>query len=748
MKEIDLVTISQNQNTYNQMTREAFYNTLFNEGEHTCFGATPFDNESYLISDGMLSDIPRFFTINPLVKGRTRRAANVKKYRNLLFEIDDITVQEQVEKIKASGLPYSTATFSGGKSIHWIVSLETELQDRVEYTAVWKACHAALAKHGVNADSATKDPARFSRCPGQIRDNGKEQKLIKVVGRISFNELNNWLLRNEVNFEDYLPKQDFNNTSFTTSSAENQLKIDWVEKYYMKNDRYEDGNYNYQYKMAWFLLATGMTVDEIKSYYMQKWNHIHENKPVEGASKSETKCDPIYVPTMEERKAYYKELEAAERAEDNKARFGSVITKTTEADEESIDRYISVGTKYYKKDAESDKLIEWSASMFEKLYGRNVLPPRMYDAFNYEPDYISEQFPYDLGARGQLRNRFIRPTYDIVPGDWSTIEAGLRHGFGDQYEMAITYCAILLKYPKQNLPLIWFVGPENTGKSAVIKIFELLVGINNVKRPNGATLESDFNGYLMDIQLLIVEESGGWKNPVAVMNEIKDLVTSTGKIFVNPKYGVQQDYPFHSKIIMSTNNYEDIPLDGKATRFWPIEMNEEPPKNKNYYEEVEAQIGHFAYHLLNEVEFEYPREGRLYFEPEEYATDAKEFIKDLSKSDMYNAIDSIIADWFERYPDRDECYFDLKSIKKELIRYCTLNKIKMNTSDTAIKVCLKKEFGIERGNKLTREDCLNFVDAIGSMKAEYPQRRSAWFTLSRSEVLGDDALFNVDKIGL
>ena len=730
------------------MTKEDFYKILFEEDEYTCFGATPFDNESYLISDGMNSNIPKFFTINPLVKGRTRKAANVKRYRNLLFEIDDITVQEQVEKIKASGLPYSTATFSGGKSIHWIVSLSEELTDRVEYTALWKACHAALAKHDVNADSATKDPARLSRCPGQIRDNGKEQKLLKVVGRISFNELENWLQRNEINWEDYLPKQDFNSTSFTTSNTENQLKIEWVEKYYMKNDRYEDGNYNYQYKLAWFLLGTGMSVEEIRGYYISKWNHIHENKPVLGASLSDTKCDPIYVPSMQERKDYYKALEADEKAETNKARFTSNVVKTKEADEESIDRYLTVGTDYWKKDAESDQLIKWSKTMFEKLYGTSALPPRMYDGFNYEPDYISDSFPYDLGARGQLRNRFIRPSYDIVPGDWSTIESGLRHGFGNQYEMALTYCAILLKYPKQNLPLIWFVGPENTGKSAVIKIFELLVGMANIKRVNGSHLEDGFNGYLMDIQLLIIEESGGWKNPTAVMNELKDLVTTTGKVFVNPKYGVQQDYPFYSKIIMSTNNYEDILLDGKATRFWPIEMNQEPPKNKNYYEEIESQMGHFVYHLLNKVKFEYPREGRLYFEPEEYATSAKEFIKDLSKSDMYNAIDTILADWFERYSDQNECYFDLKSIKTELIKYCNVNKIKMNTSDTSIKVCLKKEFSIERGNKLTRPDCLAFVDAVGSLKAEYPHRRSAWFTIERSEVLGDDALFDMDKIGV
>lgn len=735
------------------MSIKDFYNVLFDVDEYTCFGATPYENQSYPIDEGNLSVTTRFFTINPLVKGRTRKAANVKKYRNLLFEVDNISVQDQAAKIKASGLPYSTATFSGSKSIHWIISLIEPIEEREEYTAIWKAIHAALLKWGVEADTATKDPARFSRCPGQIRDNGKEQKLLKVVGRISIETIKDWLIENEIEWTDYLPTQEFKPAwqNELYSNVEDDLKWEWIEKYYMKNDEYVEGKrHDYQVKMAYLLLRTGMSAQTIDEYFKRKFGEISTGIVSVTRFENESLGEAIYVPSMEERKAYYKRLETQEQNEIRRQRtiegymsdIVRDITTGIQADGESEDRYMVVGTEYYKKDAESDRLIKWSKTMFEKLYGGNAIPPRLYDAFHYEPDFISESFPYDLGARGQLRNRFVRPQYTITPGDWSTIEAGLRHGFGDMYDLIITYCAISLKYPKQCLPLIWLVGPENTGKSAVIKIFELLVGLTNARRVNGKIIEGDYTGYLMDIQLLIIEESGGWKNPTAVMNMLKDLVTMTGDIVVNPKYGVQQDYPFFAKIIMSTNNYEDIPLDGAATRFLISEMTQKPPQIKDYYKKIENEIGHFVHHLLNNVQFEYPREGRLYFEPEEYSNDIKDFIKDLSKSDLVGAIEIIISDFFEHNPDEAQCYFDLKSLKNALSDYVRVNKLKIEIGDKDIKTAIKKHFGLERSNPLSRPDSLTFT----KLEKFKPERRSAWWVLERSEILGADAIFDSNKI--
>ena len=735
-----------------------FYNLLFDEEEHTCFGATAFDNQSYPILDGINSQTTRFFTINPLVKGRTRKAANVTRYRNLMFEIDNIPVPEQAKLIKDSELPYSTAVFSGSKSIHWIISLTSPLVDRIEYTAVWKACHAALLNNSIEADVATKDPARFSRCPEVIRDNGKEQKLLKVRNRINFEDLNNWLISNDIDWQDYLPKQEFKPAYLLNhdySKVADDLKWEWIQKYYMKNDTYVEGKrHDYQVKMAYLLLKTGMDANTIDNLFIKHFKEVSKGIGSVAKLDASNLGEAIYVPSMEERKAYYKRIENREQNEIRRERtlngYASDIINDLNVqvttDPEGEERYLVVGTEYYKKDAESDRLIKWSKTMFEKLYGTNAIPSRLYDGFNYEPDYISANFPYDLGGRGQLRNKFVRPVRIITPGDWKTIEAGLRHGFGEHYEIAITYAAIMIKYPKQCLPLIWFVGPENTGKSAVIKIFELLVGLSNARRVNGKILESDFTGFLMDIQLLIIEESGGWKNPVAVMNNIKDWVTMTGEITVNPKYGAQQDYPFYAKTMMSTNNYEDIPLDGEATRFLICEMKKQPPQIKDYYKKIEAEIGHFVHHLLNGVELQYPSEHRLYFDPKDYANEAKAFLKDLAKTDLHSAIECIVSSWFEKHPDQLECYFDLKSIKNELKLYYKANGFKQDFGDKELKISMKKDFDSERSTKVTRPDSLAFLETIKGVPSDNPERKSLWWCLERSEIMGEDSIFDSSKI--
>ena len=63
-----------------------FYNILFDKDEHTCFSRDTYGNTSYEVSEGLF-DKSQFFTINPLIKGRTRAGSNVKRYRNLLFEL-------------------------------------------------------------------------------------------------------------------------------------------------------------------------------------------------------------------------------------------------------------------------------------------------------------------------------------------------------------------------------------------------------------------------------------------------------------------------------------------------------------------------------------------------------------------------------------------------------------------------------------------------------------------------------------
>lgn len=169
-----------------------FIVTLFEAIEYTCFSDSP---KGIKITEILhpQTQINSFFSINPLEPKKTRADSAVTKYRNILVEMDKIPLEKQDQHITEIGMPYSTAVFSGSKSIHYIISLEQELPDEQVYRSLVKRVYKAVGNDFV--DHSCKNPSRFSRLPGHIRlDTGKEQKLLAIKQRVSLETLENWLV--------------------------------------------------------------------------------------------------------------------------------------------------------------------------------------------------------------------------------------------------------------------------------------------------------------------------------------------------------------------------------------------------------------------------------------------------------------------------------------------------------------------------------------------------------------------------
>jgi hypothetical protein len=182
-----------------------FYQLLFNQGEQTCLSVDPYGTALTPIEKGADNKEAQFFAINPL--HTSRKDANVTAYRNLLFEIDDAdwSAEEQLAYVASKGLPFSTAVWSGGKSVHIIVSLTQLCGSRVEYDNLWRRIFSGL---DCKPDGTTKNPSRFSRVPNVKRSNGAEQQLLYVGKRVSNIELQNWFSVNEVPEMHAPPKQE------------------------------------------------------------------------------------------------------------------------------------------------------------------------------------------------------------------------------------------------------------------------------------------------------------------------------------------------------------------------------------------------------------------------------------------------------------------------------------------------------------------------------------------------------------
>lgn len=184
------------------MELKDFWNCLFYEGQATCITDSPKGTDVTFVRENSTGT---FFSINGLStfdsmpveqwhnEKRGRRAdCNVTTFRNILIEMDKIPVEQQEQYVSEIKLPYSTAVYSGGKSIHYIISLETSLDGAKSYRSLVERVYRAVGREYV--DLANKNPSRLSRVPGHLRtDTGKEQKLLAVNGRIPNSVLEEWL---------------------------------------------------------------------------------------------------------------------------------------------------------------------------------------------------------------------------------------------------------------------------------------------------------------------------------------------------------------------------------------------------------------------------------------------------------------------------------------------------------------------------------------------------------------------------
>lgn len=165
---------------------KAFFRTLFRPQEQVCSGATTYSTEVH--DQSCIATIDNFVSLNPLRD--SRKDANCTAHRNFLIEIDKLPLSEQLKYVEGTGVPFTSMTYSGNKSFHFVVALADNLRDKVEYA------HAARWLHGIveKADHSTRNPSRFTRVPGSVNNKtGRVQELIKLEQRVSNEEFYKWL---------------------------------------------------------------------------------------------------------------------------------------------------------------------------------------------------------------------------------------------------------------------------------------------------------------------------------------------------------------------------------------------------------------------------------------------------------------------------------------------------------------------------------------------------------------------------
>jgi len=153
---------------------------LFNPGEHVGYKSSVYA-DSYAPA--------QFFCINPLPSVLSARtSANLMARRNLLIEFDKpswtLTKQETFYEQKLQ-LPFATKTYSGGRSLHYIVALTESISDE-DYYLLFQLLQRAC---GSNSDKQVSNPNRLSRTAGVLRDGVNRQELLATGQRVTLADL-------------------------------------------------------------------------------------------------------------------------------------------------------------------------------------------------------------------------------------------------------------------------------------------------------------------------------------------------------------------------------------------------------------------------------------------------------------------------------------------------------------------------------------------------------------------------------
>lgn len=177
---------------------------LFNENETICVSKNQFSFHSIPLKDALDGPITllspnesvpisycnsselTLVAINPI--NGFRNDSNVTAFRTFLFEIDTGSIKEQIGYFKHLGIPLSAQIFSGNRSVHALVILDEDLDEKsYRYLYEWALNILTMCDHNC------KNPSRSVRIPGAYREPDKKQRLIGIGNRVSHKDFMGWL---------------------------------------------------------------------------------------------------------------------------------------------------------------------------------------------------------------------------------------------------------------------------------------------------------------------------------------------------------------------------------------------------------------------------------------------------------------------------------------------------------------------------------------------------------------------------
>lgn len=368
---------------------------------------------------------------------------------------------------------------------------------------------------------------------------------------------------------------------------------------------------------------------------------------------------------------------------------------------EDADKYMRIGPDWVKmvRKLNSYGQIEteikaWSIAEINRDYkvGRNsdffINQLNRYDDFCIEPAWNGDY----RRVHNNCYNLCEPLKWDYAPGSISNTYKFLKHIFqgaatlklddagnvqeengiiGDQFTVILDWLSILLRHPKQMLPVPILVSKENgTGKSTFLRWLNMIFGSNMCILGN-EQFKMKFNGHYITKFLIGIDEGFLDVDKKSEKERLKQLVTASSVYLENKGMNVTK-MPFYGKLIICSNDADRVMrIDEGESRWFVVKvpvipkrkisgkqlidageltfeglkvdpertyevLDSDPDLDIKMMNEIPAML-----HFLRDRAIFHPRVSRLWFKPEWFITDQMRVIVETTK----NRVDRVFEDW-------------------------------------------------------------------------------------------------------
>jgi hypothetical protein len=344
-----------------------------------------------------------------------------------------------------------------------------------------------------------------------------------------------------------------------------------------------------------------------------------------------------------------------------------------------------------------------------------------YVGFSNEPSFTDYQGVVD-GSFNLFRPLPYKPT----PGGWPNIEKMLRHVFEDQYDMALNYLWVVFNYPSHPLPVLCLVSKQQgTGKTAFLELLTEHIFPGNGIIVSNSDFRGEFNSAYATKLIIGIDESD--LDYFGMSSRVKQMSTQK-KVVLTKKFADPRPVDFVGKLIFCSNKETSfLRVEHTDRRYWIRKLPPLSDQSPRVKWEAFREVPQFVHYLLNEYTpaIQEPLTSE-WFRGEDIHTEWKDAAIEESRSALYHALREFATKIFNEHTD----LLELVGTATDYLNAIPNKDIRWTVK--SIGRVMREEFGIETGNKTTRNEPTAKVFTISTKGS------ARWYILERKDIMGEE----------